>query len=68
MSTKLAINLQPGDRIEGYKFPASLYAGTVKNTVVVDNGVQINLKPSGHYTVPEEQEIEVVEQPLSEQC
>lgn len=61
MAEVKAIELRPGDKIEGCHFPPSLYAGTVKSTVVVDRGVQINLEPSGYYTVPEDAPIEVIE-------
>lgn len=55
ITTKTALELQPGDEIvDSGEFPRSLYAGTVRNTVIVDKGVQINLAPSGHYTRPED--------------
>lgn len=58
--TKRAIDLLPGDQIvKQGSCPNSMYRGTVRNIVVVDAGVQINLV-DGCYTRPENEEFEVI--------
>lgn len=59
--TKRAADLKPGDKIQGYTFPYSLYSGTVKSAVSDPTGsVRIELEPSGHYFVDAEREIQVI--------
>lgn len=52
---KTGIELMPGDEIisEG-TFPQSLFMGEVRNVIVVDSGVQINLVEGGSYVRPED--------------
>lgn len=58
---KTALELQTGDVIASAGlFPTSLYTGMVKSTIAVDMGMQINLEPSGRYTVPEDHPFEVL--------
>lgn len=53
---KKAIELQPGDRVLAFddRPNFNVYRGTVRNTVVVDRGLQINYDPSGTIVVPED--------------
>lgn len=55
-ASKKAIALEPGDhvhRIEG-RPNINLYRGVVRNTVVVDNGLQVNYVGGMHVTLDDE--------------
>lgn len=59
--TVQAIDLIPGDEIirwEG-RPGINLYRGTVKNTVAVDQGVQVNYTDGGHVVSPEMTTVEI---------